>query len=130
MASNPSSPALVLHVGHDLMLLHTRSMVLKSAGHIVECECAIEAVHRFLSADFDLVLLCHSLSNEEKQRFIRRIRGHGSSTPVLSVGRFDTLNAQQSTFFDEPNTENSPIALLHCIAETLQRDRSAHSTQI
>ena len=124
-----TSRALVLQVGHDLMLLHTRGMVLKSAGHIVECEYSIEdAVRRFLSADFDLVLLCHSLSDEERQRFIRRIREYGSCTPVLSVGLFDTLNARQGTF-DEPKTESSPLALLNCIDETLQKDRSAQSTQ-
>lgn len=129
MASTRFHPALILHVGRDLMLLHTRSIVLRSAGYIVECEYYVEdAVRRFLSADFDLVLLCHSLCDEERQRFIHRIRQHGSSTPVLAVGLFETLDPQKSAF-DEPKTENSPIAFLDCIGETLQKDRSAYLGQ-
>lgn len=120
--------ALILHVGHDLMLLHTRSAVLRSAGYIVECEYVIEdAVRHFLSADFDLVLLCHSLSDEERQGFISRVREHRSSTPVLSVDLFDTRNPRGTS--DDPKTENSPTALLNCIGETLQKDRVAHCTQ-
>lgn len=100
-------------------------MVLQSVGYVVECEYAIEdAVRHFLSADFDLVVLCHSLSDEERQRFVRRIREHGSSTPVLSVGLFSTFEPQST--FEAPKTENSPIELLNFIGETLQKDRDAH----
>ena len=129
MTPNLSPPSIILHVGRDLSLLNSRSMVLRSAGYIVECKYTIEdAVRHFLSSDFDLVLLCHSLSEEERQCFVNRIREHGDLTPVLSVGLFYTLNSQQG-IRDDLRTENGPIGLLNCIAQTLQKDRAAHSTQ-
>jgi len=128
MASTLPPPTLVLHVGHDFMLLHTRSLVLRSAGYIVKCEYTVEdAIRHFLSADFDLVLLCHSLSEEERQRFIHRVRERGSSTPVLSVDLSCTSNTQGTA--DNPRIGNDPIALLKRLGETLQKDRAAHNIQ-
>ena len=115
-------PARILHVGRDLSLVSTRSMVLRSAGYNVECKYTIEdAVRHFLSADFDLVLLCHSLSEDERQHFVRRIREHDSPTPILSIGSFYTLNSPQGDCYDL-KTESGPIGLLNCIGATLHKD--------
>jgi hypothetical protein len=44
-----------------------------------------DAVSRFLSGDYDLVLLCHSIPEKERGLFIALIRASGSKTPVVSV---------------------------------------------
>ena len=84
----------VLSVGSDSSLLGIRRLVLRSAGYIVESAQSVkEAVDRFLSGDFDLVILCHSIPTKERDRLTCLIRASGSRIPVVSIsgnhGQFD-----------------------------------------
>jgi len=77
---------LILSVGEDPMLLETRSSILRSAGYAVAAELSSrDAMNHFPDGDFDLVLLCHSITPEDRSRLIRLIRVSGSRTPVLFV---------------------------------------------
>lgn len=77
---------LVLSVGLDAELLGVRNFVLQSQGYyVVPAYSVKEAVERFLSGDFDLVLLCHSIPGEERERLARLIRASGARVPVVSV---------------------------------------------
>ncbi|HVT98478.1 MAG TPA: response regulator [Acidobacteriaceae bacterium] len=79
--------SVILNVGSDATLLDTRRMILQAAGYIVESANSIdEAIERFRLGDFDLVLLCHSLSERDRRRLISLIRASGSGTPVVAVG--------------------------------------------
>ena len=79
-------PFVILAVGKDPTILSTRSLILKSAGYIVKSSTSLdEAVALTYDVDADLVLLCHSLSMEERDCVIRAIRSTGSRIPVYTV---------------------------------------------
>jgi DNA-binding response OmpR family regulator len=77
---------LVLSVGLDSKLLDTRKLVLQSAGYTVVRAFSLKAaVDCFQTFDFDIVLLCQSISTKEKGRLTSWIRASGSRIPVVSV---------------------------------------------
>ena len=77
---------LILSVGLDSDLLGSRNLVLQSAGYtVVSAHSVKEAVQRFQAGDFDLVLLCQSISMLEKERLTSWIRASGSRIPVVCV---------------------------------------------
>jgi CheY-like chemotaxis protein len=76
----------ILAVGQDPMILSTRSAILRSAGHIVVPASSIgESIELFLDEDFDLVLLCHTVSVEDRDRLTRAILAAGSHIPIYTV---------------------------------------------
>ena len=77
---------VILAVGKDPMILNTRSLILRSAGYIVKSSTAIdEAVALTRVVDADLVLLCHSISEQERDWVRRAIRASGSRIPIYTV---------------------------------------------
>jgi DNA-binding NtrC family response regulator len=110
---------LVLSIGLDSSLLETRNMVLHSAGYIVESASSVkEAVHRFLAGDFDLVILCHTISTRERDRLACLIRASGSHTPLISI----TVKPGQCDLFANATIENTPNKLLPGISEVLIKE--------
>ena len=109
---------MVLAVGLDPSLLETRSLVLQSAGYIVESALSVkEAVDRFQSGDFDLVLLCHSVPRKDRDRVTSLIRASGSRTPIVSIagdlGECDAF--ANATLEDGPN--NFLAGIRHVLAK-------------
>lgn len=81
-----SHSTLILSIGSNPELLSTRQMLLQSAGYIVESTCSTDqAIRRVRDSDFDLVMVCHSLSESEKERLTRAVR-EMSSIPIIFVG--------------------------------------------
>ena len=77
---------LILAVGQDPTVLSTRCSILRSAGHLVRSSSSIaEAIDLFEDLDFDLVLLCHSIPVEDRDRLTRLIRSTGSRIPIYTV---------------------------------------------
>jgi len=77
---------LVLSVGLDSLILATRNVFLQSEGFIVMSVFSLkEAVDRFLTGDFDLILLDNSLPTKDRDRLTCLIRASGSRIPVVSV---------------------------------------------
>jgi CheY-like chemotaxis protein len=77
---------VALSVGLDPLVLATRSSLLQSEGYIVVSAFSLkEAVDRFLTGDFDLVLLDNSLPTRDRDRLTCLIRASGSRIPVVSV---------------------------------------------
>lgn len=119
----PELPStVILNVGYDPTLLDTRCMLLRAVGYIVEPASSIEeAIHRFRSGDFDLVVLCHSVREEDRDRLIGWIRDSGSSTPVITVatgaGEFLHDGAGHRTVGSDPGR------LLRGISEALEKER-------
>ena len=76
----------ILAVGQDPMILSTRSSILRSAGHYVVPMSSIGAsVELFQDEDFDLVLLCHTVSVEDRDWLTRAIRASGSHVPIYTL---------------------------------------------
>jgi len=80
------SLALVLAVGVDSSLLANQKQVLQSAGyHFVPARSMGEALTQLRDADFDLILLGHSIPIESRERMTFLIRASGTGMPVVCV---------------------------------------------
>ena len=111
---------LVLAVGHDPVLLETRSQVLQGAGYTVIPELSLKkAVARFREGDFDLVLLCHSIPAQDRERLTQLLRQHASRTPIVSV----STNVCDLDSFADAMVGNDPGELLTGLRELLVRKR-------
>lgn len=122
MTPRGTSSTCILNVGSDAALVQSREVLLRSAGYLVESASSIEdAIRRLRAGDFDLVVLCHSISPAETKRLIFRIRSGGSGTPVISV-------AADSRPYPDPfanlTVGGSPDALFCAVDAVLQQGRS------
>jgi CheY-like chemotaxis protein len=107
---------LVLAVGRDAVLLEMRSKVLQAAGYTVIPELSLKkAVAKFREGDFGLVLLCHSIPGQDRERLTRLLREHTSRTPIVSVSA--SLSALDS--FADATLGNDPKELLGGLRELL-----------
>jgi DNA-binding response OmpR family regulator len=107
---------IVLAVGTDPSLLKTRSLVLQSAGYVVESALSVkEAADRFQSGDFDLVLLCHSVARKDRERLSSLIRASGSLTPIVSIAG----NLGECDAFATATLEDGPSNFLARIRDVL-----------
>jgi DNA-binding response OmpR family regulator len=77
---------VVLNVGKDFRLLEVRSLILRAAGYVVKTAvCAREAVEQFQGGDFDIVILCHSLTSEDIACLTRSIGSSNPRVPIISI---------------------------------------------
>jgi CheY-like chemotaxis protein len=107
---------IVLAVGTDPSLWKTRSLVLQSAGYMVESASSVkEAFDRFQSGDYDLVLLCHSVPRKDKDRLTSLIRASGSRTPIVSIAG----NPGECDAFATATLEDGPSNFLARIKDVL-----------
>ena len=112
---------LILNVGQDPELLRTRSLILRAQGYGVE-SCSIgEAIHRFRAGDFDLVILCHSVPQREREQLILLIRDCGCSTPVLFVA---AASADCPDRLANASSRSEPQELLQSIRDVLSVRRA------
>jgi DNA-binding response OmpR family regulator len=125
MTSHFSTQALILNVGQDSALLNTRTLILQAAGYSVQAACSIhQAIEDFKAADFDLVLLCHSLALQDRSRLVALIRASGSRIPVVTIAG----SGQEADPFADVTVESAPEKLFLCISQVMQkaaRERSA-----
>jgi CheY-like chemotaxis protein len=113
---------IVLAVGTDPSLLKTRSLVLQSAGYMVESASSLkEAVDRFQSGDFALVLLCHSVPRKDRDRLTSVIRASGSRTPIVSIAG----NLGECDAFATATLEDGPSNFLARIRDVLAKAEKA-----
>jgi DNA-binding response OmpR family regulator len=78
-------PFVILSVGCDPTLLKRRNSALENAGYsVVGAGNSTQAMNKFFSAHFDLVLLCHSLGSE-RRRLAGVINLYSRSTPVILI---------------------------------------------
>jgi len=100
------SLTVVLAVCMDSSILAIHDSVWKSAGFIVTSAGSIrEAIERFRAGDFDLVLLGHSIPQENRERLTFLIRASRSRVPVASIGESfgDWDSFADATFGNEPD---------------------------
>jgi DNA-binding response OmpR family regulator len=114
LSVNDMPHAIVLMIGQDRSLIETRAGVLRLAGYTVVPSLPKHAVNKFLAGDFDLVLLCHSIPQEDRERVAHKIREHTSRTPIISV----TFALDQKDSFTDATIHSDPnqlIAGLHAV---------------
>src|SRR6476646_8316679 len=111
-------PHVVLMVGRDRLLAETRSQVLRTAGYIVvPAFNPRQAIDEFLRGDFDLVLLCHSIPADTRERLVSALRERTSRTPIVSVASF----YGQFDGFADATIENDPYLLINSLREVLHQ---------
>jgi DNA-binding response OmpR family regulator len=77
---------VVLNVGKDFRLLEVRSLILRAAGYVVKTAvCSREAVEQFQAGDFDIVILCHSLTAEDIACLTRSIGNSSPRVPIITI---------------------------------------------
>ena len=75
---------VVLSAGHDHTLLAIRNMVLARSGYqVVSAATPAEFIDRFFGGDFDLVILCHTIPEDERHRMADIVHKQSPSTPVV-----------------------------------------------
>jgi CheY-like chemotaxis protein len=79
---------LILSAGRDPELLKSRNIALSALGYkVAAASDSVEIVDRLLNGDFDLVLLCHSIPDEDRLRITRIVARYTPSTPVVLVSQ-------------------------------------------
>ena len=82
------SPTIILSVGENLTLLETRNMALRAAGYIVESARSLkQAIDQCQAREFNVVIMCHSVSSKDRDCLTSWIRASGLLTSVVSVSR-------------------------------------------
>ena len=110
---------VVLAVGLDSWLLAAHTRVWRSAGYIVvSAGSTREAIDHFNPADFDLVVLDHSISIEDKERLTSLIRASGSQTTVASIGK----SSAGSVSFEDAPLKNDSRSLVTGLKELLAEE--------
>ena len=111
------SQHVVLSIGSDRTLLRVRDQVLSAAGYVVR-ERLPSQVNAATDEQFDIIILCHSIPQDERRRIVHHLRSQKHNVPILLVqaGWDDGELADASV-----HGLDGPAALLRCVAELLQR---------
>ena len=106
------SRTTILCAGRDRPLLFTRARVLEEAGYIVTAtSTSTETIETFFSGDFDIVILCHSIPLQERERVAQLVRMHSPSTPVIALADM----ASRSYDFGDLTVESDANKLLESV---------------
>jgi hypothetical protein len=84
-SSNPERLPQILSVTNNRPIAKVRELVLASLGFAVQSRDRWTIRHASLHG-FDLVLICHTVSDLEVQRIKERLSRCGSKSPILRVG--------------------------------------------
>jgi DNA-binding response OmpR family regulator len=119
---------LVLSVSRDPALAETRRQIMRELGCIVEtAPTPHEAVRAFLDGDFDLVLLCQTISPTEKRKLVARMKSEKPGTPIISIRiNGDSYEPLVDGFLQ---SVDGPTKLLSCIAGALSGNPPQASAQ-
>ena len=121
-----SSP-MILSVGLNGALIGSRASLLVSAGYIVVSALSVkEAIGLFQVGGFDLIALCHSIPDKERERLTCLIRASGSCIPVISVSESPK---RHDVFPEATFGESDPARLLAGIKKMLVRASKRPPTQ-
>jgi CheY-like chemotaxis protein len=112
----------ILNVGADLSLVHTRAQLLQSAGYSVASARSVEeAIRLFRAGDFDLVVLCHSLTSRETRAINDFIREQGSFTPLLIVA--STTGVDNLDGWANSSVSSEPAEFLESVRAAFSADK-------
>ena len=102
----------LLCYGHDGMLLYTRKLILEAEFSVERCE-DLAGLSKLLSrGPVDLVLVCHSVPQEECEEVIEKVRAESPAAKVLVLR--EALGGACSAHSDGTmNNLEGPPALLH-----------------
>jgi CheY-like chemotaxis protein len=101
------------------MVLSSRCSILRYAGHVVTPLSSIaEAIELFRKADFDLVLLCHSVPVEDRDILTSAIRALDPNIPIYTVA---ALSRETPAGFADGLLSCSPRNLIGEIGQAVRK---------
>jgi CheY-like chemotaxis protein len=110
--------ARILSIGDDSILLYSRRLILQTAGYSVESARGdIATVEKALLRRFDLILLCHSITEELVHRIVEASTRIAPQTPLLQISPLDNPFRKQA---HPALVSAAPVALLCAIARQLE----------
>ena len=116
----------LLSVGTDRTLLDLRTSVLRQAGYSVERATTADEAYRLIaSQDFDVVILCHSLPEKDRQRLILSINAAKPRTRVMVVDS-SAYRAKSELADDSMYNLDGPEQLLAHVARMLGQASAQH----
>jgi len=110
--------ARILSIGDDPILLYSRRLILETAGYSVEsAKGNIATIEKELLRKFDLILLCHSITDEVVHRIVEASTRIAPQTPLLQISPLDNPFRNQA---HPALVSADPVALLGAIAGQLE----------
>src|SRR5437868_13773863 len=107
----------ILSAGRDRARLYPRNRVLEDAGYsVTPATTSAETVERFFTGDFDLVILCHSIPMDERERIAMLVHNHSPSTPVVVLADM----ASRRYNFGDLTVESDAGSLLQSVPVALK----------
>jgi hypothetical protein len=120
------SQAQVLLIGKDDQLLRTRQLILGTFFQVETAGRISHAVGILANRHFDLIVLCYSLAEDERQKVEDLLQNNSHSTQILTLRNSMTLSGGCSTVSDsadetrqELNSDGGPYTLVKKCAEML-----------
>jgi len=81
-------PFVILSAGRDSDLLKKRNTALANLGYkVAAASDSCEVVDKLLNGEIDMVLLCHSMPDEDRRRLAHIVSRYSPSTPVVLIGK-------------------------------------------
>jgi DNA-binding response OmpR family regulator len=118
---NDQAPC-VLNIAYDESLLRTREWILKAAGFKVTSALGFtNATSHCGNANFDLVILGHSIPHADKVALINKVNGHNHSR-ILSLRRFgeESLHGVKECLESELSGPDDFLAAVRTILDRKQ----------
>ena len=101
------------------MLLRTRELIFGAYFHVTGVGRPQEAVARLVSSHFDLVVLCHSLRDDESERIVKLAHEQAYSPKILALKPVTDFGDERAWADDEIGVDAGPYGLLLKAAQML-----------
>jgi len=111
-------PPRILLIGDDPTLQFTRCKLLESAGYAVETARSTLVVEEVFLRGIELVLLCHTISEDVAARLINAF---ARLAPQIGVLRISALNNPMAEKGKPPFVQARPGDLLDAVASTISQ---------
>jgi CheY-like chemotaxis protein len=109
----------ILLAGNDLRLLDTRAAVLSRTGASVVCCVADKALGLIQTSKFDLVVFCHTISDEDARQLSHEVRQLWPQTRILQVVSDIAREKIYKGIELDATSASDPNRLVRCTTELL-----------
>ena len=112
-AVSTSMPIVILSAGREPQLSRKRDQALIAAGYnVVSANNSPEIINKLFNGDFDAVILCNSIPNEERRRLSSIIKSYSPSTPVILLAEMQGRKYDYGTVTTDATPEQI-VATVH-----------------
>ena len=110
---------LLLSVGRDPLLMRTRTVLLGEAGYsVMPSFTSRDAFQIFISRHIDLVILCHTIPQEEKSKLIVSMKER-KRAPIVCIHVDGEADGKLVDAY--LHSLDGPEVLLSCVAKVLDK---------